>query len=178
MLPDAVRPEDAQEETERTPDPMPRSRRKRAPQWAMLIPAALIVLALVGLCQLSGLGNRLRPLPTLTPTATTAPTVTSLPTLTATLTATPTAEPTITPTPVPVLLPGGLAVVTGTEGQQLRLRAEPGTAQETLRILEEGTALRVLEGPQQADGYNWWKVQTDDNLVGWVAADWLVPVAP
>jgi hypothetical protein len=47
-----------------------------------------------------------------------------------------------------------------------------------LRTLEDGTQLQVLEGPEAADGYEWWKLRTDDGLEGWAAGDWLVPVAP
>lgn len=66
----------------------------------------------------------------------------------------------------------------GTAGQKLRLRVGPGLNEDTLRIVDDGTRLRVLEGPTTADGYDWWKVQTDDGLLGWTAGTWLVPVAP
>lgn len=75
-------------------------------------------------------------------------------------------------------MPGGRAVVQGTGVQQLRLRAGPGLDKEMLCTLPDDTKLMVLEGPELADGYTWWKVQTDDGLVGWVAGDWLVPIAP
>jgi hypothetical protein len=135
---------------------------------------AIVLIAVVGLCQATGLAKRLRPLPTPTPTATLVPTATALPTLTST----DTPVPTTTATPVPVIMPGGQVIVKGTEGQQLRLRAGPALTQETLRIVEEGTVLKVLEGPEAADGFKWWKVQTDDGVTGWVAGNWLVPVAP
>jgi len=75
-------------------------------------------------------------------------------------------------------MPGGQAIIRGTEEQKLRLRAEPGLTQETLRILDEGTQLKVLEGPETMDGYKWWKVQTEDGQIGWVAGNWLAPVIP
>jgi hypothetical protein len=75
-------------------------------------------------------------------------------------------------------MPGGQVVVKGTDGQQLRLRAGPALNQETLRIVEEGAILKVLEGPEAADGFQWWKVQTDDGVTGWAAGNWLVPVVP
>jgi hypothetical protein len=77
-----------------------------------------------------------------------------------------------------VILPGGQVVIQGTEGQQLRLRAGPALTQETLRVVDEGTILKVLDGPEFADGFQWWQVQTDDGVTGWAAANWLVPVAP
>ncbi len=76
MLPDAVKTEQDPEEAE--PQPAPRGGRRRAFAWQM--PAALLVvlIAAIGLCQLTGLAKRLRPLPTATPapTATVAPTAT------------------------------------------------------------------------------------------------------
>jgi hypothetical protein len=172
MLPDAVKAEQGPEEVET--GTAPRGRMRGVAAWQMLAALAIVLIAVVGLCHVTGLAKRLRPLPTPTPTATLVPTATPLPTLAPTDTPVPTA----TATPVPVVMPGGQVVVKGTEGQQLRLRAGPALAQETLRIVEEGTVLKVLEGPEAADGYSWWKVQTDDGLVGWVAGNWLVPVAP
>jgi hypothetical protein len=68
--------------------------------------------------------------------------------------------------------------VSGTGADQLRLRAAPGTTGETLATLADGTSLTVLEGPQAADGYEWWKVRTQDGKEGWVADNWIVLVAP
>lgn len=140
----------------------------------MLVPLAFVLVAIVGLCQVTGLTARLRPLATATPTVTLVPTATALPTLTPTDTPVPTA----TATPVPEVMPGAQVIVTGTEGQQLSLRAGPALTQDRLRVVEEGAVLTVLQGPEVADGFQWWKVQTDDGLVGWVAGNWLVPVAP
>ena len=69
-------------------------------------------------------------------------------------------------------------MVSGAGAKQLRLRVGPGLTYETLQTLKDGTHLTVLEGPEQADGYKWWRVQTDDGQEGWVAGDWLVPVTP
>jgi hypothetical protein len=172
MLPDAVKTEEGPEEAETRP--APRRKMRGVAAWQMLVALVIVLIAVVGLCQATGLGARLRPSPTPTPTATLVPTATALPTLTPTETPVPTA----TATPVPVVMSGGQVVVKGTEGQQLRLRAGPALTQETLRIVEEGTILKVLEGPEAADGFQWWKVQTDDGVTGWVAGNWLVPVVP
>ncbi len=69
-------------------------------------------------------------------------------------------------------------LVRGAGAQKLRLRASPGLSQETLTALADDTKLKVLEGPQVADGYVWWRVQTDDGRNGWAASNWLVPVVP
>jgi len=172
MLPDAIKAEQSPEEGE-TPR-APRRRMRSAAPWQMLAAVAIVLIAGAGLCQVSGLGKRLRPSAAPTPTATGVPTATALPTWTPTSTPVPTA----TATPVPVVMPGGQVVVKGTDGQQLRLRAGPALNQETLRIVEEGTILKVLEGPEAADGFQWWKVQTGDGVIGWVAGNWLVPVVP
>jgi len=172
MLPDAVKSEQDPEEGDAQPTPRPP--RRSTPPWQLAAAGAVVLVAFLGLCQVSGLGKRLRPLPTATPSATPVPTVTPLPTLAPTRTP----EPTATPTPVPVVMAGGQAVVQGTGGQQLRLRSGPALTHETLLIVEEGTVLQVLEGPQAADGFQWWQVKTPDGIQGWVAGDWLVPVAP
>lgn len=172
MLPDAVKTEEGPDDGE--VQTAPRRGKRSAPPWQMWAALAFVLIAVFGLCQVSGLGQRLRPLPTATPTATLLPTATSLPTMTPTNTP----EPTATATPVPVIMPGGQVVVKGTEGQQLRLRAGPALNHQTLRIIDEGTILQVLEGPQAADGFTWWQVKTTDGLIGWVAGNWLTPVVP
>lgn len=70
---------------------------------------------------------------------------------------------------------GGWVRVQGTEGGDLRLRAAPSLGGETLALAKEGTLLRVLEGPVEADGYTWWRVQAPDGQAGWAAGQWLVP---
>jgi hypothetical protein len=172
MLPDAVKSE--QDPGEGDARPSPREGLRRAPPWQLWAALAVVLIAVVGLCRITGLGKRLQPLPTPTPTATPVPTATPLPTLAPTNTPVPTA----TATPVPVIMIGGQVVVKGTEGQQLRLRAGPALNYETLRIIDEGTQLQVMEGPQAADGFSWWQVKTTDGVIGWVAGTWLVPVVP
>ncbi len=187
MPPDAVR-------TDSTEDASPKGLRQKAeealsnwirrfrqsPAWQMLLAVALILVALIGLCRISGLADQLRPLPM--PTVTAAQVATQAPLVTATATRTllpsPSPSPTVTETPVPVILPGGRAVVAGTGAEQLRMRVDPGLTQELVATLADGTRLSVLDGPQSVDGYTWWKVQTEDGQQGWVAGDWLVPTAP
>jgi hypothetical protein len=168
MLPDAVKAEQQPESA-----PSRRQPRKGLPRSYWVVGGlVLVIVAAVGLCQVSGLAAKLRPLPM--PTATPVPTATLVPT------AVPTATPVLTPTvtPVPVLAKGGKAVVKGTEAAKLKVRVGAGLNQETLLFVEDGTILALLDGPQASDGYNWWQVQTPDGLTGWVAGDWLEPVAP
>ncbi|MBC7262524.1 MAG: SH3 domain-containing protein, partial [Chloroflexi bacterium] len=57
-----------------------------------------------------------------------------------------------------------------------RLRSGPGTEFITFKIVAEGSVLEVLGGPEEADGHIWWRLKDDQGVIGWAAADWLVPV--
>jgi hypothetical protein len=172
MSSDAQRPRDPP--TKLLPSFLEKLRTSSRTQLALA--AALVLVSALGLCQISGLSEHLRPLPmpsatsTRLPTGTTAPTSTSTATLTATATA--------THTPVPVVMAGTTVEVSGTGTDQLRIRVAPGLTQETVATLEDGTRIRVTDGPEASDGYNWWQVKTEEGQEGWVAEDWLVPVVP
>jgi hypothetical protein len=43
-----------------------------------------------------------------------------------------------------------------------------------MEMLEEGTTLRVVGGPEVADGFTWWYLDYRGTL-GWCADDWLEP---
>ncbi len=90
------------------------------------------------------------------------------------------------PTPVPLLQPGQRVVVGNTDGEGIRLRNAPGLDSLTLEIYLDGRAFLVLEPgseftayPVEKDGYRWYRVQVADDpadqLVGWVAGDFLLP---
>jgi SH3-like domain-containing protein len=68
-------------------------------------------------------------------------------------------------------------MVTGTEGFDLRLRAGPGLSFVTLRIVKEGSRLVVLDGPETVDELTWWRVRDEDDVVGWVVEDYLIPLS-
>ena len=95
--------------------------------------------------------------------------------------ATPTPEPT---SPNTGITPGGVLEVgvsiqiTGTGGDGLRLRADPGL-DGTVRFLDiDGEIFRVMDGPREADGYSWWLLQApyDPNVQGWAVDDFFVVV--
>lgn len=111
-----------------------------------------------------------RPETTPTPVAVIRPTATPRPTPRPTL-----APP--TPTPEPVLRADGFAVITGTDGVVLRARTKPGTSAGIEARFREGQNVRVLEGPQSADGLEWWRVEAD-GVSGWAAAPYLKPIEP
>jgi hypothetical protein len=102
--------------------------------------------------------------PVLLPTATLEP-----PTATVVLPTEPPIEP-----QQPKIGPGATVVVEGTEQEGLRLRSEPSTQGRVVVTLKEGTTVTVVDGPEEASGYTWWKVQTRGGREGWGAADWLV----
>ena len=98
-------------------------------------------------------------------------------------TATPTQViPTATPTPevLPSPPPGVLSLnafvqVTGTGGDGLRLRSDPGLIG-TIKFLGlEGEIFQVTDGPREADGYTWWYLVApyDTNVRGWAVSNFL-----
>jgi len=82
-----------------------------------------------------------------------------------------------TPTPAPgtQLAVGIRAVVVDTGADQLSIRGGPGVANARLKMVGDGTTLKILEGPETADGKAWWRVQLDDGTIGWVVGDFLRP---
>ena len=88
-----------------------------------------------------------------------------------------------TPTLVPAV-PAEIAIgiyvkVSGTEGTDLSFRAGPSTNYARLKIVADGSVLKVLDGPSEADGYIWWQLQDiSDGMVGWAVADYLEPTVP
>lgn len=103
----------------------------------------------------------------------------------------PTNTPGPAPTPTPILLPVNANVVVGdTEGQGVKVRAEPGLDGELVDIIPEGTTVVVLaadpdsqhaEYPVPADGYLWYRMRvtgmedTSENpLIGWSASEFFV----
>ena len=63
------------------------------------------------------------------------------------------------------------AWVTRTGGLMLRLRAGAGTSEPILARLPVGIQMTLLEGPQAANGLNWWRVRTVGGREGWVAGE-------
>jgi hypothetical protein len=76
--------------------------------------------------------------------------------------------------------PGNLSVgayvqVTGTGGDGLRLRSEPGLDSDVRMLGLEGEVFVVQEGPQDADDYTWWYLvgPFDETRRGWAVANFL-----
>lgn len=104
---------------------------------------------------------------------------TSIPTMVQSPPAPSLATPMLVPA-VPTEIAIGIYVkVSGTGGGDLSFRANAGTNYARLKVVAEGSILRVLDGPVEADGYVWWQLQdVSDEMVGWAVADYLVPTAP
>ena len=147
--------------------------RRRRLTSALLIAAALLLIA-AALLAYRGLGQRATTSVAGTPAATAAA---RLPTRTPIF-----ATPTAGPTAVPALHVGGSATIVNTQGSVLRGRTEPGVKSTVTATFREGSRVGIVEGPIEADGFTWWKIQ-DSSGAGWSAQQskegvvWLQPVA-
>lgn len=148
---------------------------------ALYLPlAALLSLALLaGVTVLRGQPRAV--VPVVEPTA--APTQ-PLPTPTGFGDPTPTTVVTPSPSPEPPptdrLAIGGYAQVANTPNG-LRVRAEPSTSSARVTSLAQGVVARIVEGPQEADGITWWKLEgtnAGEPFTGWCAGQFLVPAPP
>jgi len=171
------------ESPDREPKPHARRRRVTLPPWALLvILVGLVIVLCVSLVlivrAIKDRGDR--GTPAAVPTFTKLPPTDSPPPITPTDTVTPTAtmvlsiELTLEPPTFTEIVPGATVVVQGTLGVGLNLRTEPAKQARLARNVKEGAVLTVLEGPEEADGYVWWKLRTPDGKEGWGAANWLV----
>jgi hypothetical protein len=93
-------------------------------------------------------------------------------------------QPTATSTP-PAFGHDTIAVVT-TAGDGLRVRSKPSVGKDSEKLsplLKQDSRMLVVRGPVSADGYDWYEVQADNDLFGWVAAGkdgeaWIAPTEP
>ena len=108
------------------------------------------------------------PFPSSTPVANTAtPTVVQQPTGEA------------PPAPVPgLIITGDFVQISGTGGDGLKLRSQPGTGSEVNFLAYEGEIFQVRDGPQESDGYVWWYLVApyDQSVQGWAASNYLLVV--
>jgi uncharacterized protein YraI len=71
---------------------------------------------------------------------------------------------------IPWPLTVGAEVVVTSTGQCLNVRDGPGLAMTAIDCLEDGRTIKLGEGPEEVDDFQWWRIDGRD---GWVAADWL-----
>ncbi len=78
------------------------------------------------------------------------------------------------------LAPGADALINTTEGDRLRLRAGPGLSFAVIAELADDTRVLILEGPQSANGFVWWRIRLADGTSGWVveSADGIRTLVP
>ena len=103
--------------------------------------------------------------------------VTVIPASTSTSNAPPTAtiDP-FAPTPVPTgIAIGNYVQITGTDGEGLRIRSEPGLNGTPVFLGYDSEVFIIQDGPREVDGYVWWYLVApyDETRVGWAAADFL-----
>lgn len=75
------------------------------------------------------------------------------------------------------LTAGNFAQVVDAEGLGVRFRFGPGLDYATIRIIFDGEQLRVMGGPESADGYTWWRLQDAQGNIGWASQEYLSPTA-
>ena len=68
-------------------------------------------------------------------------------------------------------------IVTTTD-QNVNVREEPSVDADVVTQLDEGVELEVLEGPEEADDYTWYRIRVneEDGAEGWVASDFITEV--
>lgn len=99
---------------------------------------------------------------------------------------TPSPIPTFTPIPTPdtaVAPPevtlGYYATVANTDGFGINLRGGPSTSNAQIQVVNEGTLVLVIGGPEvdEANDRLWWQLQLDDGTEGWAVGEFLTPAA-
>lgn len=95
-----------------------------------------------------------------------------------TVAATPSATPGGTGPTVGGVGVGMYVQISGTEGNGLRLRKDPGTGADILFLGYESEVFKVTDGPVDMDGYTWWHLTApyDENRNGWAASNYLTVI--
>ena len=88
---------------------------------------------------------------------------------------TPTIDPFATPTSPAGIAIGNYVQITGTQGEGLRIRSEPGLNGNPEFLGFDSEVFIVQDGPREVDGYMWWYLVApyDETRVGWAAANFL-----
>ena len=93
---------------------------------------------------------------------------------------TPTIDP-FAPTPAPTgIALGNYVQITGTNGEGLRIRAEPGLNGNPEFLGYDSEVFIIRDGPRSVDGYTWWYLVApyDETRAGWAASDFLAYIPP
>ena len=99
---------------------------------------------------------------------------------------TPSPIPTFTPIPTPdtavappEITVGFYALVANTDGFGINLRGGPSTSNAQITVVNEGTLVLVIGGPEldEANDRLWWQLQLEDGTEGWSVGEILLPAA-
>ncbi len=135
-------------------------------RWVLLLP---IVVLLATSLACGGFQVRVTPTPTLEPgqEPTALPTRAVAPTAQPTVAVTqpPEATPTAPPPATPMMRQARVLATGG-----LNLRESASAAAKQVGRLNSNALVTVLEGPAQADNYDWYRVDNGAGVTGWVAA--------
>lgn len=91
---------------------------------------------------------------------------------------------TITPTPIQIsgakFQVDSYVQITGTGGNGLRLRANPGTDATVNFVAAESEVFKIIAGPTQSGSYDWWHLVApyDTSRQGWAAGEYLISINP
>lgn len=101
------------------------------------------------------------------------------PTSQATESPTPTSAIRVTPPPG-VINKGDYVQITGTGGDGLRIRSDPGLNSQVNFIALEAEVFIAKDGPRQVDGYTWWYLVApyEESRNGWAVSNYLRVVQP
>ena len=103
------------------------------------------------------------------------PAPTSTPVIGFTIVPTPTKEITKTSVNNFKFKTGDFVQITGTSGDGLRLRSEPGRSYRVNFIGMDAEVFEVIDGPIEEDGFTWWHLEApyDKNRTGWSVDEYL-----
>ena len=70
---------------------------------------------------------------------------------------------------------GSFVQITGTGGDGLRIRTEPGLSSEVRFLGLDSEVFEIREGPQEIDGHTWWYLVApfEENRNGWAVSGYL-----
>jgi hypothetical protein len=85
--------------------------------------------------------------------------------------------PTLTPAPGKISI-GSYVQISGTEGQGLRIRSDPGLNGKQMFLGFDTEVYTVVDGPRDVDGYTWYSLTAinDQTRTGWAASNFLTVI--
>lgn len=85
--------------------------------------------------------------------------------------------------PTPTIVAGQISIgayvqISGTQGQGLRIRSQPGLNGNQLFLGFDTEVYTVIDGPRELDGYTWYSLAAinDQTRTGWAASNFLTVI--